>query len=446
VTATSTATDPFHLAWFLNQGFGVGDWRGTWRGTQADDWANGDSYVEFARSLERACFDYLIIEDSGFVADNWAGSSELYLRAGLTVPKHDPAVLATVIAKGTSRLGIVPTLTTTEWPPYLLARYVSTLDHVAAGRAGWNVVTGSSDLAAQNHGKPGQPPHDERYDMADEFVELVCQLWDSWEPGSVVRDSVAGTYTDPTKVHPINFEGTYYRCRGPLNTARSPQGKPVLVQAGGSARGRAFAAKHADCVIASAGTVDEMRGYRADIHREMVASGRKPGECKVLYLTTPFIGETETEAIDRKRRYFQAIHDDPAPTLAFTGFTTNIDFAQYDLDTPIGDLAEQLKTNGHQSSLDKMLRGKQHMTLRDIAAEPRGFHPTGTPEQVADQMAEMMHAIGGDGFLFYLPQATLFNRRTVAEITDGLVPELQRRGLVRTAYAYDHFRDNLLDF
>jgi FMN-dependent oxidoreductase (nitrilotriacetate monooxygenase family) len=436
-------SDRFHLAWFLGHGFGVGDWNGIWRGGAGRDWLRPDYYCDFARALERACFDYLIIEDSAYVPDAYEGTSEIYLRNARAVPKHDPAVLATLMTQVTSRIGIVPTLSITEYPPFLLARLVSTLDHVSGGRAGWNVVTSSSDRAAQNYGHPGQPDHDLRYDMADEFTELVRQLWDSWDADAIVLDEDRGVFADHTKVHPIDFDGRFFRSRGPLNNARSPQGRPVLVQAGGSPRGRDFAARNADTIIASANDVEDMKSYRSDVRKRMEAYGRDPDDCKVLFLVSPTLDETDAAARQRKDREQAAALTHPELALAGMGYITDIDFSVYDVDLPLGQLRTQITTNGHQSSLARFLRDAEDLTLRQIAATPHGFEPVGSPDHVAAILEEAMEETGGDGFLFYLPD---FNLRRVIEITDGLVPELQKRQLVRTSYSFDLLRDNLLEF
>jgi FMN-dependent oxidoreductase (nitrilotriacetate monooxygenase family) len=435
--------DHFHLAWFLGGGFGVGNWNGPFGGGRSVRWNRPDSFIDFARSLERACFDYLIIEDSSFVCDAYGGSAQIYLENAMTVPKQDPAVLATILTQFTTRLGIVPTLTVTEYPPFLLARLVSTLDHVSAGRAGWNIVTGSSDRAAQNYGKPEQPPHDIRYDMADEFTEIVCRLWESWEADAVVADVDTGVYVDHTKVHTIDFQGKYFSCRGPLNTARPPQGRPVLVQAGGSPRGREFAAKNADTIIASATNIDEMKEYRDDVRSRMERMGRKPDDCKVLFLVSPTVGETIVEAQEKRLRHDVRAVEHPELALASIGFITDIDFSVYDVDAPLGELTTTLETNGHQSSLAHMLKVGPEKTLRDVATVSHGFEPVGTPDSIAATMQYVMEEVGGDGFLFYLPD---MDARAVREITEGIVPQLQRRGLVRTEYTFEHFRDNLLEF
>ena len=438
---------PFHLGWFMN-GYRVHGWQDTWIGTTAREAMLPDFYVDFARQLERACFDYFIIEDSSFVPDAWQGSHDFYVRNTYAVPKYDPSVLASVLTQNTTRLGIVATFAITEYPPYLLARLVSTLDHVSQGRAGWNMVTASSDRAAQNYGHAAQPDHDVRYEMAEEFTQLVQALWDSWEPGSVLVDQENGVFADPSKVHPVDFEGRFYKSRGPINTARSPQGRPVIVQAGGSPAGRQYASRYADSIIASATSVAGMKEYRDDVRARALAHGRKPDDCKVLFLVSPILGDSREEAHERKRRMLARASAHPEYRLAGMGYSSDIDFSQVDLDVPIREIADQLKTNGHQSSLAAFVSANLDRTLREVAGSSVGggaqrIELLGTPDQVAGQMDEVMQEVGGDGFLFSLETLT---RRSIAEMTEGLVPALQRRGLTRTSYSYAQFRDNLLEF
>ncbi|MET7711862.1 NtaA/DmoA family FMN-dependent monooxygenase [Streptomyces sp. NPDC005407] len=436
----------FHLGWFMN-GYRVHGWRDQWIGTHKSEGMLPDFYVDMARSLERACFDYFIIEDSSFVPDAWQGKHDFYLENAYAVPKFDPSVLASILTQNTSRLGIVATLAITEYPPYLLARLVSTMDHVSRGRAGWNMVTASSDRAAQNYGHDAQPDHDVRYDMAEEFTELVIKLWESWGPGSMVVDQ-DGIFADPAKVHPVDFHGKFYKSRGPINSARSPQGRSVIVQAGGSDKGRAYASKYADSIIASATTVEQMKAYRDDVRARAEAHGRDPDAVKVLFLVSPVLGETRQAAVDRRRQAQEEAAANPVTRLAGMGYATDIDFSVFDLDTPIKDLANQMVTNGHQSSLQQFVAHNRERTLREVAVQSSSsagqrVELLGTPSEVADQMEDVMAMVGGDGFLI---TQDVLTRRSISEICDGLVPELQRRGLTRTSYSYEMFRDNLLEF
>ncbi|HEX4368629.1 MAG TPA: NtaA/DmoA family FMN-dependent monooxygenase [Rhodopila sp.] len=434
---------PFHLAWFL-QGSSVQAWGEPWTGHIGTTWQQPDLFLDMARCLERACFDYILLEDSSYVGESFGGSTELYLKHGIAVPRQDPSVVAALMTQVTSRIGIVPTFGTFAYPPYLLARLVATLDQVSAGRIGWNMVTGSSDFAAMNFGLSGMPEHDLRYDMADEYIDVVQRLWASWEPGAIVADRASGVLVDPTKVHAVNYEGNFFKTRGPLNSGPAPQGRPVIAQAGGSPRGRQFAARYADTIVAHPKGIDGMKAYRDDVRTRMVAQGRNPDDCKVLFMVAPIIGETDADAQERKRiREARAAAQIPQ-RLAFLGKLMNIDFGGMDLDRP---LADDLTTNGHQQTLDQFKKMAAGRTLRQAMS---GHNVTalsveliGTPDTVAAKMGEVMAEVGGDGFLFSMPNVS---RRLLAEIEDGLIPALQDRGLVRSAYGHQQFRDNLLEY
>ena len=435
-------TEPFHLGLFL-QGSSVQAWGEPWTGRIGESWTQPKLFIDVAQALERACFDYILLEDSSYIGESYAASREIYLRHGIAVPRQDPSVVASLMTAATGRIGIVPTFATFAYPPYLLARLVATLDQVSAGRIGWNMVTGSSDFAARNFGLDGMPDHDLRYDMADEYMDLVGQLWDSWEPGALVADAESGVLVDHAKVHQVDFKGRWYASRGPLNSGPCVQGRPVIAQAGGSPRGRQFAARHADTVVASVKGVDAMRAYRDDVRARRRAQGLDPSTMKVLFLVAPVVAETEEDAQALKARRAAQVAAQVDRKLAFLGKITNIDFAQFDLDAPVG----QLTTNGHQQTLDDFKRKAGDRTLRQAVAaynsDGGSVELVGTPDGVAAQMAEAMREAGGDGFLLSMPN---ISRRSVAEIEDGLVPALQKRGLVRKAYGHEQFRDNLLEF
>jgi FMN-dependent oxidoreductase (nitrilotriacetate monooxygenase family) len=437
------AAKPFHLGWFL-QGSSVQAWGESWTGHIGTSWMQPELFMDMARALERACFDYLLLEDSSYVGESYAGSTELYLQRGLAVPRQDPSVVATLMSSVTKRIGIVPTFGTYAYPPYLLARLIATLDQVSAGRIGWNMVTGSSDYAAMNFGLDGMPEHDLRYDMADEYMDVVRGLWNSWEPGAIVADTETGVLIDPARVHATNFAGKYYRTRGPLNSGPCPQGQPVIAQAGGSPRGREFASLHADTIVVNAKGIPAMKAYRDDVRARMVAHGRDPDSCKVLFMVSPVFGESTAEAVERQRLHRVAAAARIPERLAFLGKITNIDFGSFDLDQP---LAPGLRTNGHQQTLDQFVAQAKGKTLREVMLGQNTMEGSvelaGTIDAVAGQMDEAMQEVGGDGFLFSMPNVT---RRLIAEFEDGLVPALQRRGLVRRGYEHAQFRDNLLAF
>lgn len=429
---------PFHLGWFTN--FTQGDWLNpVSQGTGSWD---GKFFVDMAQAMERACFDYIMLEDTLMVSEAYGGTAEATLKYALQAPKHDPIPLAAMIGAATSRLGVVATMSTLAYPPFMLARLSSTLDHICGGRFGWNIVTSGEDIAAQNFGLDKLPPREMRYAMADEYVDLVCKLFDSWDADAVVKDAATGTYADHTKVHPIHFEGKFFKCRGPLNTVRSPQGKPVFVQAGGSPRGRSFAAHHADSIIAVGNGIEGMKGYRDDVRRHAAAAGRNPDDIKVLFLVYPVLGETDEEAEARHQRMINSPGFVEA-ALAAVGTVTDIDFSRYDLDKPL----TRLTTNGEQGSLDKFAQWGSSKTLRQLAQErfDAGIQLIGSPDTVAERMAEAMEAIGGDGFLISTPFQRI-SRRFITEVCEGLVPALQRRSLARRAYTQTLLRDTLREF
>ena len=434
---------PFHLAWFL-QGSSAQAWGHAWTGHIGETWMQPELFLNMARSLERACFDYILLEDSSYVGESFNGSTEIYLKNAIAVPRQDPSVVAALMTQVTSRIGIVPTFGTYAYHPYLLSRLMATLDQVSEGRAGWNAVTGSSDFAAMNFGMQGMPDHDLRYDMADEYMEVCKGLWGSWEPGAIIADRKNGVLVDPTKVKPVNYQGKFYSTRGPLNSGPAPQGQPVIAQAGGSPRGRKFAAAHADTIVAHVKGTEGMKAYRDDVRKHMVAQGRNPDDCKVLFLINPILGETMEDAQERRRRQLAHAREHIEVRMAHVGKVTNIDVGKFDVDNPQPD---HVTTNGHQQNLEQYRQIAKGRSIRETMA---GFNNVdlsvelcGTPDAVAARMDEVMQEVGGDGFLFSMANV---NRRTLAEIEDGLVPALQDRGLVRKAYEHKQFRDNLLAY
>ncbi len=431
---------PFHLAWFLSQGYGPKTWRSDYPGSDVARWMMPDLFVDLAQAMERACFDYMIIEDSSNIPYTYKGSHDTYLQYAASTPKLDPAVLVPYMAAATKHLGLVPTLSVSEYPPYLLARLVNSLDHTTEGRVGWNCVTGSNDGAAQNYNRDKHRPHDERYDVADEFADIVTRLWESWEPDAVVLDRETPMFADGRKVHAINHEGKYFKVRGPLNAPRSPQGRVPICQAGGSPRGIEFASRWADTIITEGGgSAASMKAYRDKIRKRARELGRNPDDIKVLFLAHPIVDTTMEAARARAKMEADAAETSIDSLLSSMSRLTGIDFSQFDLDQP---LPSHLTTNGHQSALAKWI-GKTPRELVRSYARKDGVDFTGTPDYVAGMMQEIMEEVGGDGFLIF---NSFFDRRYVMEICDGLVPELQRRGLTRKAYAHRHLRDNLLEF
>ena len=420
---------PLHLGWFTN--FAVDEWTRPFTGGGGDPW-DGKFYIDMAQAMERACFDYIMLEDTLMISEAYAGTNEVYLKHNIMGPKADPSPMAALIGANTKNLGVVATFSTMAYPPFMLARLCSTLDSLCKGRFGWNIVTTGEDLAAENFGMDKLPPRQERYDMADEYVELCKQLWGSWDADAVVRDHATGTYADASKVRPIHFEGKYFKSRGPLNCVPSPQVRPAFVQAGGSPRGRQFAAMTADSIIAPSMGVAGLKAYRADVRARAEAGGRDPDEIKVLFVVAPILGETEDEAKAKAARIIEA-PDYCEKALALIAAITDIDFSTFDLDAPL----PHLTTNGEQGSLDAFQQTGSGKTLRQLCADQlsRGLDGLiGTPDQVAERMGEVMAEVGGDGFLITRPFTANISRQYITDICEGLVPALQRRGLARTRY------------
>jgi FMN-dependent oxidoreductase (nitrilotriacetate monooxygenase family) len=430
----------FHLGWFTN--FALDAWNEPLSSGGGAPWT-GEIYVDLAKALERACFDYMILEDTLMVSNVYGGTMDRYLRSAIAVPKHDPAPLAAVIGSRTQHLGVVATLSTLGYPPFLLARLCATLDHICQGRFGWNIVTSGEDAAAQNFGLDAITEHDLRYEMADEYVDVVNRLFASWDPDAVVLDREHDVYADPSRVRAIDFQGRFFRSRGPINTAPMANGRPVYVQAGGSPKGRDFAARHADSVIATAQGPGAMKAFRDDIRQRAASHGRNPDDIKVLFLLAPVLGDTEAEAIAKNARGL-ASRSFQERTLAFQSALCGIDLSGFDLDEPL----PPLETNGSKAVLAAFAQWGSGKPLRQLIHDSgKGgvIDAVGTPGQVADQMIEAMDAVGGDGFLIQQPYG-LISRRAFLEITEGLVPALQMRGAVRTRYATASFRETLREF
>jgi FMN-dependent oxidoreductase (nitrilotriacetate monooxygenase family) len=434
----------FHLGWFMN--FAPPDWESEWASPDVTEWANGRFYVDMARSMERACFDFMMIEDTVMVADAYGGTMEGSLKNAIFAPKQDPIPLAIQVAVSTTNLGVVATMSTSFYPPYLLARLSSTVDSIAQGRFGWNIVSSAEDRAAQNFGLDGLPEHDERYNVAEEYFDVVNQLWDSWEADAVVMDRETHTFADFNKVHTIDFHGKYFKSRGPLNTVPSPQHRPAFLQAGASPRGRQFAAGAADAIIAVGTGVEGMKEYRDDVRARAKAAGRNPDDIKLFFVVSPTIAATEAEARAKVARFAAAPNFEEKALVGISS-NTEIDFKQFDLDEPLPD---GLTTNGERGSLEHFMRGNGApgpKTLRQLVQErsTRGLELVGTADQVAEKMGEAMEAIGGDGFLISRGGRDL-SREYITEVCDGLVPALQRRGLMRTEYTKPTLRETLREF
>jgi alkanesulfonate monooxygenase SsuD/methylene tetrahydromethanopterin reductase-like flavin-dependent oxidoreductase (luciferase family) len=302
-------------------------------------------------------------------------------------------------------------------------------------------VTATSDAAAQNYGLDVQIEHDLRYDMADEYVECVSQLWDAWAPDAVVMDEGTNTFIDPSKVKVVDFKGKYYKTRGPLNIPRSPQGRPVFIAPGGSPRGRQFAGRNAEIVLAGGESIADMKGYRDDVLAHAKALGRDASKIKALFTCVPTVVKSPSDVADTKDQLTKARAHHFERGLAAMSFLSGLDFSKFDPDKPMGEF----KTNGMQTLLRTFKNAGPNATLRDVVTKPNGqgfTHFVGTADQIAGQMQESMEEIGGDGFLI----TGHLKPKYIQSITDELVPALWKRQLTRREYSNAHLRDNVTAF
>lgn len=424
----------FHLAWFGSVG------PSGWQGPSANlyDWRKPEIYQDVAKLCERAKFDMVLYADTLAVPSLFRNSLDYYVKNGFMV-HHDPVPTIAMMAAVTSRIGLATTMSSTFYPPFLLARLVGTLDHLSGGRFGWNVVTTATKEAAQNFGMEDLPDHDVRYDMADEFLEICRRLWDSWAPDAVVQDRQKGIFAEPSKVRAINFKGKFYSSKGPLNVVSSPQKHPVIIMAGTSPRGQKFAIQNAEMVIAHKNTIEDMRTYSANIRKQLQAAGRAPDSIKVFFSIKPVLGDTEQQAKDNWERHLQEADEEHG--LADLSTTLGHDMSRFPLDEPLP-----------ADMLVRAIKGKvlqyegRPVTLREIGkheAAKETIPIYGTPEQVADILEQASVEGGGDGFHF---RASSQDINYLLEVTTKLVPILQRRGLVRTEYTGRTLRDHLFEF
>jgi FMN-dependent oxidoreductase (nitrilotriacetate monooxygenase family) len=430
------------LVGFMQAG-NVTVYSGSWRYPSADlSFLSMDYYQHIARTLEKGKFDCVFFDDRLAMPGVYRNSVADAIRYGARPVKLDLTAVLGGIIGATSRIGVGATYSTTYYDPFHVARTFATLDHLSGGRAAWNVVTSVNDSEAQNFGVENHLAHDERYDRAHEFLEAVTALWDSWGDDALIMDRVSGEFADPDQVREVNHVGKWFRVRGPLTVPRSPQGRPAILQAGSSGRGRGFAADWADMIFtADPGLPVAQRHYR-DQKERVAAAGRNPDDVKILPMAYAVVGETEAIAAEKERLFLDAyVH--PLASLTLLSEVLNYDFSQHDLDDVVTE-----EMMGASSGIRGLAEGvRRHLdrevTVRDLAAHRatllQGPRFVGTPERVADQMQEWFEAGGCDGFVLaatHLPGA-------FEEFVRLVVPVLQERGLFRRDYAGRTLRDHL---
>lgn len=397
-------------------------------------------YHRIGRILERGTFDFVFFADLLAVPTNYGGTQDEALRRGTQASATlDPTLVATSIAAVTRHLGVAVTKSTTYFHPFELARIFASLDHLSRGRVAWNIVTSLSTAEARNFGLENALDHDLRYDRAQEFVEAAVALWESWEADALVQDKAAGVFADPAKVHAVDHDGLFFKTRGPLPTPRSPQTRPVLIQAGSSGKGKDFAARWADAIFEIDPTREGRLAYYDDVKSRASDAGRNPDHVKIFPSFIPFVGETE--AIAREKQAFHNELADPISGLHTLSVHTDHDFSQYDLDAPV----EDLQVAGTQGLFDvaRRLSERDNLTLRDIGKlYAQGVllpQLVGTASDIADQIEDGFRGGEADGYILSAAQSP----GTFNDFVDHVVPELRRRGLFREEYAGRTLRDHL---
>lgn len=404
------------------------------------DYGDLAHWTGLVRTLERGCFDGLFLADIVGAYDVYQGSLDLTLREAIQLPLADPVPLVGALCGASTHLGFGVTVNLTYEQPYLLARRFSTLDQLSRGRVGWNVVTGYLDSAARAMGLAAQPEHDGRYDRADEFMDVAYRLWEgSWDDDAVVRDRAARVYTQPGRVRRVVHEGAHFRVDGVHLCEPTPQRTPLLYQAGSSGRGQRFAARHAECVFISAQSRAGAKAIVDDLRRLAVEEGRRPDDIKAFMGATVVVAPTDAQAREKLQDYIA--HANPEAGLAHFAAGSGIDFSRYGLDEPI---VPGGAGNAQQSAAKQAGAGAaQPLTRRALLAQMglggRYTPIVGSPQRVADEMTGWARDTGIDGFNL----ARTVVPECYEDFVDLVVPELQQRGALKSAYAPGTLREKL---
>ena len=422
---------------------GAGSHPGAWRSPQGRRFAalEIEHFQEVARIAERGLLDAVFLANTLAVQPESRGAPLFAL---------DPIVVVAAMAVATERVGFILTASSTFTQPYNVARQLLSLDHASNGRVGLNIVTTHDDRAARNFGLKQLPPHAERYAMAADFVDVVLELWDSWEDEALVADTAAGIWGDPERVHAINHRGPYFNVAGPMQIPRSRQGRPLLVQAGSSPEGRDFAARYAEAIFTAQQVLKGAQAYYTDIKARARAHGRDPQQIAILPGLSLIIGGTEEEA-QRRKRELDEIAGGTGSTLQAFAERLGVDAAELDLDRPVPEhlleriLAGEIKpppgTPQGFADAALALAKDRSLSVRDIVARWSGAghrRVIGAPEQIADTMGEWFFAGAADGFNI---NCDVFPSGLEAFV-DQVIPVLQKRGIYRTEYQGSTLREH----
>jgi FMN-dependent oxidoreductase (nitrilotriacetate monooxygenase family) len=432
-----------HLLAFIQHGVNSHA-TGMWRNPKDKvnwDWTRPPYWQHMARTMERGLFDAIFIADELAPYNNYEGSSDACVKYAVQCPTHEPSTLVPILTAATEHLGVGVTLSTAFEHPYSMVRRLSSLDHLSGGRVAWNIVSSYSKSEWDAYGAQMSVRQD-RYARMEEYLELCHKLWGSWEPDAIIADKHSGVFADPAKVHEVLHEGEFFRCRGRSFVSRSPQGHPVLWQAGSSDRGRDFAAKHAEAVFAVHPTIERMRQYTDDLNERLYGKfNRRPGSVKLIYGLQTVVAETRSEAQEKYERIKAQIPLEGA--LAWISGHFGPDFSKVSLDEHV----QNIEIPGIQGLFESIIYAKNGapLTVREAAlyyAQGMGMPiAVGSPSDIADQMEHYMDEGGADGFMLI----ATYTPGCYEEFVDLVVPELQRRGRYRRRYAGSSLRENLLE-
>jgi len=406
------------------------------------DWRRPPYWQHMARTMERGLFDAVFIADELAPYNNYESSSDACVKYAVQCPTHEPSTIVPIIAAATEHLGIGVTLSTAFEHPYSMVRRLSSLDHLSGGRVAWNIVSSYSKSEWDAYGAE-MTLRQGRYERMEEYMELCYKLWDSWEPDAIIADKATGIFADPAKVHEVDHRGEFFRCKARSFVCRSPQGRPVLWQAGSSDRGRDFAAKHAEAIFAVHPTVERMRQYTDDLNlRLRTKFDRRAGSVKLIYGLQTVVAETRSEALEKHERLKAQIPLEGA--IAWISGHFGPDFSKYSLDEHV----QNIEVPGIQGLFESIIYAKNGapVTVREAAlyyAQGMGMPiAVGSPADIVDQMEFFMEKGGADGFMLI----ATYTPGCFEEFVDLVVPELQRRGRFRDRYTGTTLRENLLAY
>jgi long-chain alkane monooxygenase len=419
-------------------------WRmpGSWVGYPY--YSSSEFYEDVARIASRGVMDMLFFGDTGGTPDDFGGSHDAVVKYGAKWPRHDMTPMIPLMARAAPGVGFAMTMSTTYHHPFHCARIFNSLDHVTKGRIAWNAVTSAYKNEAANYGYDEMMEHDDRYDRAQEFLGVALKLWDSVEPDAVIMDRERGVFLDPDKVHRIDHRGKHFNVRGPLPAMPSPQGRPVIIQAGLSGPGMDLAASYADLQFSTRRSVQSMQQHRALLDANLARHGRTPRDVGILWSVRVQLANSETEARDQERRYLESIP--PEAGLVEMSAQYNIDFSAAKPGMRLEDFVDQVKAQkGNLGSFEELVKTVDpKQSLQDFASRflvDRILTAVGTPKQIADKFEALHNETGANGgFILGRGFSAMGN---IQDFVEHVVPELQRRGLSKTRYTGPTLRENL---